>query len=82
MTIKVKTMPQTVTIRVYYIAYSIFTLYSHMVSILVANIYVNSLEVWLLRESLLPCYKKLKNSKRFKRLDAASIEFDFYKNHC
>ena len=45
------TMPQTVTIRVYHTAYSIFTLYSHKVSILVANVYVNNLEEWLLRGS-------------------------------
>ena len=50
-------MPQTVTIRVYHTAYSIFTLYSHKISILVANVY--NLEEWLLRGSLLPCYKKL-----------------------
>ena len=53
--------------------------FSHKVSILVANVYVNSLEEWLLRGPLLPCYKKLKNSKLSKRLEAASIEFDFYK---
>ena len=53
-------MPQTVTIRVYHTAYSIFTLYSHKVSILVANVYVYNLDEWLLRGSLLPCYKKLK----------------------
>ena len=50
-------MPQTVTIRVYHTAYSIFTLYSHKVSILVANVYVYNLEEWLLRGKLLPCYK-------------------------
>ena len=72
-------MPQTVTIRVYHTAYSIFTLYSHKVSILVANVYVYNLEEWLLRGSLLPCYKKLKNRTFFKRLEAASIEFEFYK---
>ena len=45
-------MPQTVSIRV--------THFSHMVSTLVANVYVNNLGERLLRESLLPCYKKLK----------------------
>ena len=76
-------MPQTVTIRVYHTAYSIFTLYSHKVSILVANVYFYNLEEWLLRGglrgSLLPCYKKLKIGTFFKRLEAASIEFEFYK---
>ena len=71
-------MTQTVTIRVYHTANSIFTLYSHKVSILVANVYVNNLEEWLLRGSLLLCYKKLKNCKFSKRLEATSIEFDFY----
>ena len=47
-----------------------------MVSILVANVYVNNLEECPLRESLLPC---LNNSRFSKRLDAASIEFDFNK---
>ena len=77
------TMRQTVTIRVYHTVYSIFTLYSHKVSILVANVYVNNLEEWLLRGSLLPCYKKLKSDTFFfKRLEAASIEFEFYKIQC
>ena len=75
-------MTQTVTIRVYHTANSIFTLNSHKVSILVANVYVNSLEEWLLRGSLLPCYEKLKNFEFSKRLEAASIEFDFYKVQC
>ena len=70
-------MPQTVTIRVYHTAYSIFTLYSHKVSVFVANIYVYNLEEWLLRGSLLPCYKRLKSSIFFKRLEAASIAFEF-----
>ena len=76
------TMPQTVTIRVYHTAYSKFTLYSHKVSILVANVYNNNLEERLLRGSLLPCYKKLKSGTFFKRLEAASIEFEFYKIQC
>ena len=53
-------MTQTVTIRVYHTANSIFTLNSHNVSILVANISFNNLEEWLLRGYLLSCYKKLK----------------------
>ena len=76
------TMPQTVTIRVYHTAYSIFTLYSHKVSIIVVNVYAYNLEEWLLRGSLLPCYKKLKSGTCFKRLVAASIEFEFYKIQC
>ena len=75
-------MTQTVTIWVYHTANSIFTLYSHKVSILVANIYVNNLEEWLLRGSLLPCYKKLRNSQISKGLEAASIEFDFDNFQC
>ena len=55
----------------------IYTLYSLKVSILVANVYVYNLEKWLLRGSLIPCYKKLKSSTFFKRLEAASIEFEF-----
>ena len=62
--------------------HSIFTLYSHKVSILVANVYINNLEDWLLPGSLLPCYKKLKNCKFSTRLEAAFIEFDFYKFQC
>ena len=42
-------MTQAVTIRVYHTANSIFILYSHKVSILVANNYVNNLEERLLR---------------------------------
>ena len=57
----------------------ILTLPYHMVSILVATVYVNSLVELLLRGLLLPCYKKLKNSKFSMRLEAASIKFDFYK---
>ena len=75
-------MPQTVTIRVYHTAYSIFALYSHKVSILVANVYVNNLEEWLLRGSLLSCCKKLESGTFFKRLEAVSIEFEFYKIQC
>ena len=70
-------VPQTVSVRVYQTVYSLFTLYSHTVSILVANVKVYNLEEWMLRGSLFPCYKKLKSSKFFKRLEAASIEFDF-----
>ena len=53
---------------------SLFTLSSHMIPILVANVYVNNLEEWLLQGSLLLCCKKMKNSKISTRLEAASIE--------
>ena len=75
-------MPQTVTIRVYHTAYSIFTLNSHKFSFLVANVYVDNLEEWLLRGSFLPCYKKLKSRTFFKRFEAAAIEFENYKIQC
>ena len=38
-----------------------------------------SMQGWLLQGLLLLCNKKLKNSKFSKRLEAASIECDFYK---
>ena len=53
-------MTQTVTIWVYHTANSIFTLYSHKVSILVANIYVNNLEEWLLRDN----YSRVTKSRK------------------
>ena len=62
----------TYRVQVYYyasnsdhsgIAYSIFTRFNCMVSILVSKVYVNNLDEWLLQESFLPCYKKLKSSK-------------------
>ena len=61
------------------VSYRVFTLYSHKVSILVANVYVNNLEEWLLPGALLPCYKKPKSCSFFKRLEALSIEFKCYK---
>ena len=48
-------------------------LYKHMVSIFVADVYVYSLEEWLLRGSLLLCHKKLKYTKFSKRLEAAIV---------
>ena len=57
----------------------IFTHFSHIVSILEANVYINNLDEWLLWGLLLPCYKNLKNSTFSKRLETASIELDFYK---
>ena len=61
------------------VSYRVFYIYTlcHKVSILVANVYVYNLEEWLLRGKLLPCYKKLKSGTFFKRLEAASIEFEF-----
>ena len=61
------------------VSYCLFYIYfySHKVSILVANVYVYNLEEWLLRSD-----KKLKSSKFFKILEAASIELDFYKIQC
>ena len=46
-----------------------------MVTILVVNVYFCSLEKWLLGQSLLPCYQKLKNAKFTKRLEAATKDF-------
>ena len=69
-------------IRMYHTAYSIYTLYSHKVSILEANVYVYNLKEWLLQGLLLPCYKKLKSRTFFKRLEAASIEFEFFIIQC
>ena len=73
-------MPQTVTIRVYHTAYSIFTLYSHKVSILVANVYVYNLEEWLLGGSLLPCYKKLKSRAFSRDLRLPQLNLNFTKS--
>ena len=75
-------MPQTVTIRVFHTAYSIFNFYSYKFSILVANVYVNNREKWLLQGVLLVCNIKLKNSTFSKRFDAALAEFVFHKIQC
>ena len=72
-------MTQTVTIRVYHNANSIFTLYSHKVSILVANVYVNNLEEWLLWGSLLPCYKKLKTANFLRDWKLPQLNLTFTK---
>ena len=58
-----------------YCVFYIYTLYSHMVSILVANVYIYNLEEWLLQGSLLLCYKKLKSGTFFKTLETASIDY-------
>ena len=50
-----------------------------MVTILLVLVYVYDLGLWLLRESLPPCYKKLKNDNFTKILDATTKEFEFCK---
>ena len=51
-------MTQTVTIRVYHTANAIFTLYSHKVSILVANFYVKNLEELAVTGIITPALQK------------------------
>ena len=50
-----------------------------MVTILLVLVYVYDLGLWLLRESLPPCYKKLKNDNFTKIFDATTKEFEFCK---
>ena len=50
-----------------------------MVTILLVLVYVYDLGLWLLREPLPPCYKKLKNDIFTKILDATRKEFEFCK---
>ena len=50
-----------------------------MVTILLVLVYVYDLGLWLLRESLPPCYIKLKNDNFTKILDATTKEFEFCK---
>ena len=50
-----------------------------MVTILLVLVYVYDLGLWLLRESLPPCYKKLKNDNFTKILDATTKMFEFCK---
>ena len=47
-----------------------------MVTILLVLVYVYDIGLSLLRESLPPCYKKLKNDKFTKILDATTKEFE------
>ena len=49
-----------------------------MVTILLVLVYAYDLGVWLLRESLPPCYKKLKNGNFTTILDDTTKEFEFY----
>ena len=58
-----------------------YTLTDQVVTTLTANVYVYSLEKWLLhvRQSLLPCYQKLKNVKFTKRLETATKDLYVYK---
>ena len=58
---------------------SIYTRTDHVVTILLVLVYVYDLGIWLLRESLPPCYKKLKNDNITKILDATTKEFEFCK---
>ena len=48
-----------------------------MVTILLVLVYVNNLGLWLLRKSLPPCYKKLKNDNFTKILDATTRSSSF-----
>ena len=48
-----------------------------MVTILLVLVYVYGLGLWLLRESLPPCYKTLKNDNFTKILDATTKEVEF-----
>ena len=48
----------------------------HVVTILLVLVYVYDLELWLLRESLPLCCKKLKNDNFTKILDASTKEFE------
>ena len=61
------------------ISYREFYIYTLMSqgSILVANVYANKVGEWLLRGSLLPCYKKLKtaNFPRDWRLPQFNLTF-------
>ena len=56
---------------------SIYTRTDHVVTILLVLVYVYDLGLWLLRESLPPCYKKLKNDNFTKILDATTKECVF-----
>ena len=58
---------------------SIYTRTDHVVTILLVLVYIYDLGLWLLRESLPPCYKKLKNDNFTKILDATTKEFEFCK---
>ena len=51
----------------------------HVVTILLVLVNVYDLGLWLLRESLPPCYKKLKNDNFTKILNATTKEFEFCK---
>ena len=48
-----------------------------MVTILLVLVYVYDLGLWLLRESLSPCYNKVKNDNFTKILDATTKEVEF-----
>ena len=50
-----------------------------MVTILLVLVYVYDLGLWLLRESLPPCYKKLKNDNFTKVFNATAKKFELGK---
>ena len=58
---------------------SLYTSTDHVVTILLVLVYVYDLGLWLLRESIPPCYIKLKNDNFTKILDATTKEFEFRK---
>ena len=58
---------------------SIYTRTDHVVTILLLLVYLNDLGLWLLRESLPPCYKKLKNDNSTKILDATTKDVELCK---
>ena len=74
-----KDYTSTVSIGYIIIVTSIYTHTDHVVSILLVLVYVYDLGLWLLRESLPPCYKRLKNDNFTKILDATTKEFEFFK---
>ena len=55
----------------------IYTRTDHVVTILLVLVYVYDLGLWLLRESLPPCYNKLKHDNFTKLLDATTKEAEF-----
>ena len=56
---------------------SIYTRIDHVVTILLVLVDFYDLGLWLLRESLPPCYKKLKNDNFTKILDATTKKVVF-----
>ena len=75
----VKDYTSTVSIAQIITVTSICTRTDHVVTILLVLVYVYDLGLSLLRESLPPYYKKLKNDNFTKILDASTKEFEFCK---